>query len=677
MSERYSRLYALPENLYLNGSPVLIAAGALLKDNKVDKVLAQLKLCNLYHSPLTACKVHIRAFEPGGAELEGVEAHSYLDIRVNKGKNFGSQEAVYLPDNTTRRISVCVVQAVFEDGTVWQHPATEWSQPGFKMQRISELLEDIELQNQYSKEVGGRCTYVPEVLGSLSLCTCGALNLTDEGSCHVCGRKMKDLLSALDVEELTRKRDARIAKEEAERIERERIAEAERQERERREEAERIGREWVAEEQRIAAEQRKKQIIKIAVLIGAIVAVAIAVVLVITQVIVPANKYKAAEELLAARDYDGAISTFNELGNYKDSSERAAHVPYVRAEDFLADCEYDSALEAFRALGDYGDAAERVKETTYLKAEHLLSDKYYDSALELFKSLDNYSNAAEYVNEILQIKYNQAESLLNAGDYIEAKEAFSELGNYKDSISKIEECENAILESKYNAALVLMNEKKYEDAITVFEEIDNYKDSKDQITLCMTTLAENFVSAGDAANAIKWYEELGDKESANKVRYDYVQNNKDSSNLTTYQYLKTLKANNYLDSVNIYKNLYRITGKLFFNEDSYDTSTSKTSINSYDSAGFHDGYCHFILQGGPPEKEVKIKIVYETRYGYNNVPSTPYRVWSEFEDAVEVEKHYHISLSIIANIYYHRVSIYDIETGEQIVQGVLVSKHYG
>ena len=44
MSERYAKLSHLPENLYMEGSPVIIAAGALLKDNQTGRVIAQLKL---------------------------------------------------------------------------------------------------------------------------------------------------------------------------------------------------------------------------------------------------------------------------------------------------------------------------------------------------------------------------------------------------------------------------------------------------------------------------------------------------------------------------------------------------------------------------------------------------------------------------------------------------------
>ena len=122
MSERYTRLFSLPNNLHLDGAPLLIAAGALLKDTQSGKVLVQLKLQNLYHAPLTACKVHIHAFDPSGVELEGVENFSYLDLHAPCGADFGTKTPITLPDSTTRRVSACVIQAVFEDGTVWQNP---------------------------------------------------------------------------------------------------------------------------------------------------------------------------------------------------------------------------------------------------------------------------------------------------------------------------------------------------------------------------------------------------------------------------------------------------------------------------------------------------------------------------------------------------------------------------
>ena len=242
MSERYTRLYVLPENLYLERAPVLIAAGALLKDNKTERILAQLKLRNLYHSPLTACKVHIRAFEPGGGELKSGEDYSYLDIHVDCGMDFGSQKPVYLPDNTTRRILVSVIQAVFEDGTVWRHPVAEWKQPPLRWQRIEERLSNYEMRKQYAIEAGGSCEYLPEKADGLFLCTCGTINLESERTCSKCHREMETLMAALDDSVLASKVKERLAMEEAERIEKKRIAEEKRkeEERKRKEEQDRI-----------------------------------------------------------------------------------------------------------------------------------------------------------------------------------------------------------------------------------------------------------------------------------------------------------------------------------------------------------------------------------------------------------------------------------------------------
>ena len=46
MKDRYSKLFSLTKDLYTEGSPIIISAGSLLKDNDTDRVLAQLKFTN-------------------------------------------------------------------------------------------------------------------------------------------------------------------------------------------------------------------------------------------------------------------------------------------------------------------------------------------------------------------------------------------------------------------------------------------------------------------------------------------------------------------------------------------------------------------------------------------------------------------------------------------------------
>ena len=63
MSERYSRLFSLSENLYAVGSPVVIAAGTLLKDNQTGRIVAQLKLRSISSKTIIGAKVKLRLFD--------------------------------------------------------------------------------------------------------------------------------------------------------------------------------------------------------------------------------------------------------------------------------------------------------------------------------------------------------------------------------------------------------------------------------------------------------------------------------------------------------------------------------------------------------------------------------------------------------------------------------------
>lgn len=119
MSERYSRLFSLPENIGLPGSPVLISAGVLLKDTNTGKVLVQLKLRNISEQVVKSVKIKINAYDTAGCELKGAEAFSYLDLSVAFDEEFGNQTPIILPDKTTRSFSVEILSVAFMDGTAY------------------------------------------------------------------------------------------------------------------------------------------------------------------------------------------------------------------------------------------------------------------------------------------------------------------------------------------------------------------------------------------------------------------------------------------------------------------------------------------------------------------------------------------------------------------------------
>ena len=140
------------------------------------------------------------------------------------------------------------------------------------------------------------------------------------------------------------------------------------------------------------AARKKKRTIMI---VAAIVAV-FAAYQVVKNVVLPAVKYSKAEEMLTAGDYDGAVTAFGELGDYKDSAamrmEAVNAEEYAQAEALLAAGDYDSAITAFAGLGDYKDAVERK---AYCEAELFLEEGDAARAAISFGKSAGYQDARE------------------------------------------------------------------------------------------------------------------------------------------------------------------------------------------------------------------------------------------------------------------------------------------
>jgi hypothetical protein len=173
--------------------------------------------------------------------------------------------------------------------------------------------------------------------------------------------------------------------------------------------------------------------------------------------------------------------------------------------------------------------------------------------------------------------------------------------------------------------------------------------------------------AEDLPQAVKWYAEAQDDDNVNRVKYQYVRNHQNAQDVTTYEYLKDLKTIGYEDTEKIYASLYKIQVKVFFNNDRNDTKTNKSVI--YYGTG---SYGHYQVTGGPPVEKVKLRFYYETRWGYDNQAK---RDWEKESDSVKeiaangADNVFYLESG--SNLYYHRITVYDAETGEQLAQAVL------
>lgn len=204
MNQRFTKLFSLPERLYSEGSPVIISAGALLQDNVSGKILVQLKFRKIGNVYLRSIKVEIIASDTAGRALGEPVIFPYLDLQ-NTDVEFGSKVPVYLLDNTARFFRARVIEAVFDDGTVWEDIGGTWE----SLPVQAELNMETELLKQYKLEYGQQCRFNVTKVKDLWYCTCG--NLNKRNSCP-CGLTLR-ALENVNIAELTAHMNSRLEEE--------------------------------------------------------------------------------------------------------------------------------------------------------------------------------------------------------------------------------------------------------------------------------------------------------------------------------------------------------------------------------------------------------------------------------------------------------------------------------
>ena len=369
MAERYTRLFTLSEDLYTPGAPLVIAAGALLKDTQTGQVLAQLKLRSISDRPIHAVDLQVIGYDMSKSEICR-EEHQYLDLNVSRDDMFGSKEAILMSRPSVRSFSVRVLAVYFADGDRYLGPEERWASLPVQ-QDLNGRLFDTELIRQYKLETSERSRYVPMEHLDLWLCSCGEINHAGE-PCYRCGRCLEDEKQLLNVELLRQRKTERLQ-----------------------EEAGRAAREEARKKTRGYQVKRLARIL----IPFLIIAAGAAAVWFINSA--REQSYSDAAGLYDAGDYAGAAAAFDKLGSYKDAAGQAAQ-----------------AREA--------DAVQ----TSYTRAGRLLDNDRYDDARELYLSLGNYLDSAELA---VEAEYRRGQELLESGAYPEARALFEELGTYKDS----------------------------------------------------------------------------------------------------------------------------------------------------------------------------------------------------------------------------------------------------
>lgn len=377
MSERFTKLFAAQENLYAETSPVVIAAGALLKDNQTGKVLAQLKMRNIGAKEIKAATVLIRPFDTVGDPLGAELTYQYLDLSAVQGQDFGAKTPIPLADAATRSFSATVKSIIFADNSTYTAADELW-EPLPAPVTLDVALQNAELVRQYRMKYGADCNYMPTAHRDIWCCTCGEWSRRYSTCCH-CGKSLSALM-AVDLTALRAERDARLYEERKK-----------------------------AFAAFAAAEERAKKAKKAAKIIVPLLAVIVAAYFLITQVIIPNVQYNNAVDLMDAGQYEEAIAAFEAMDGYKDSVMQITACE-AAIETAIKDSEYDnavalintgdiiSAYEALIALDGYKDSADKASSIydEYLMEKKLKNLKVGDYVFfGSYEQDNNTSNGAE------------------------------------------------------------------------------------------------------------------------------------------------------------------------------------------------------------------------------------------------------------------------------------------
>ena len=201
-------------------------------------------------------------------------------------------------------------------------------------------------------------------------------------------------------------------------------------------EADRLERERLAEIARKRAKERARRNKKIAIIATPIICVIAAFIFILNAVIIPNVKYNNAVALLDAGKYDEAIVAFKALDGYKDSANMIIECKYGDAIALMEAEKYLEAISAFEALGGYKNSTDMITECQYNNAIALMKAEQYPEAIVLFKALGNYRDSADQEKTAMQ-QY-LGDEVLNAkvGDYFffGAYEQDNNISNGKEAI---------------------------------------------------------------------------------------------------------------------------------------------------------------------------------------------------------------------------------------------------
>lgn len=478
MTDRYTRTFESHEAGYVKGIPVLFEASSLLKDNKEDTEIAQLKF-RCIGKPIKSMMVSLDVLDDQGTVLAEDHRFAYSELNVQRGEYFGTQTPIPLGKCEGKSLKVRILNAVLADGTELSNEADFLPVPS--PEPLTDVLEENSLV-QHRKIYGNNQTTVPLQFEDIWFCGCGAVNHDSENICHVCGKTLTELKEGTDPEYLSKETDYREADQLINENTADSLAKAAEllalipDYKDSGEKAERINEQLktmreIETAARLEAQKRSKK--KTIILAGIGTAAAVVLLTVFFTVIRPKLLYAKAAEAMKAEDYTQAKDLLTKISDYNDASslieECERGITYQEGQDLLQKEDYKGAIDKFSSITSYKQSSKYLVSARSGYTKQLFNQKDYDAAYEQLSHLDSTVYTDEDLKKII---YSYAKSIMNGSDYEKALDIFTNLGDYLDSA-------DLLMQTKFNYVSKHQDSQDQTTYSYITELIDaGYKDAK-------------------------------------------------------------------------------------------------------------------------------------------------------------------------------------------------------
>ena len=467
MSGRYTKLFSLPENLYAEGSPVIIEAGVLTLDNNTNRVFVQLKFRNISDEEIKALSVTLKAYFVTGKEASEPVKYQYLDFCSHIDEEFGAKTPVLLHDNTVRSFSVHVDEVVYTDNTVGE-VNLDYSESVPEQHLLCKTDGwNNDTASEFKKLTNDKCVYAVCEYKDLWLCSCGGANsLVRDKRCRRCGCA-RDFLKSITPEKAQAHINDTIYDDAVTKMQSNSVTDYDKaialfnsihgwkDADDKTKECEKLREELkqtIAIERQKEGIRRKKQIKKIVIAVS-IFCICVILGVVTKKAIIPAVKYHKADNLISEQKYDEAEIIFDSLDSFMDSKIKKVECQkekiYQTAQKALSEGKLLEACRAFISLNEYKDSKNKIEEI-YQAAQKKEEEKKFEEALAIYsvlKECDAYKNCNTKISDLL---LSNGE-LINVGDSI----AFGKYEQDNDLTNGKEDINWKVIAKEKNKILVI------------------------------------------------------------------------------------------------------------------------------------------------------------------------------------------------------------------------------